>query len=33
MMVPHLFDPHTKREMYESADIVEYLNATYGASS
>jgi len=31
MMVPHPFDPNTKREMFESADIVEYLNATYRA--
>ena len=31
MMVPYLFDPNTKREMYESADIAAYLNATYGA--
>jgi glutathione S-transferase len=31
MMVPYLFDPNTKREMFESADIVAYLNATYGA--
>ncbi len=33
MMVPYLFDPNTKREMFESADIVTYLNATYGARS
>ena len=31
MMVPYLFDRNTKREMFESADIVEYLNPTYGA--
>ena len=32
MRVPSLFDPNTNREMFESADIVEYLNTTYGAS-
>lgn len=31
MMVPYLFDPNTGREMFESADIVKYLGATYGA--
>jgi glutathione S-transferase len=31
MMVPYLFDPNTKREMFESADITAYLNETYGA--
>ena len=31
MMVPYLVDPNTGREMFESADIVAYLNATYGA--
>jgi glutathione S-transferase len=31
MMVPYLLDPNTKREMFESADIVAYLHATYGA--
>jgi glutathione S-transferase len=31
-MVPYLADPNTGREMFESADIVRYLNATYGAS-
>jgi glutathione S-transferase len=31
MMVPYLFDPNTGREMFESADIVKYLNATYAA--
>ena len=31
MMVPYLADPNTGREMFESADIVKYLNATYGA--
>jgi glutathione S-transferase len=31
MMVPYLADPNTGREMFESADIVRYLEATYGA--
>jgi glutathione S-transferase len=31
MMVPYLVDPNTKSEMFESADITAYLNATYGA--
>lgn len=31
MMVPYLVDPNTKTEMFESADITAYLNATYGA--
>jgi glutathione S-transferase len=31
MMVPWLADPNTGREMFESADIVRYLHATYGA--
>jgi glutathione S-transferase len=31
MMVPYLFDPNTGREMFESADIRDYLNTTYGA--
>lgn len=31
MMVPYLVDPNTGREMFESADIVAYLAATYGA--
>lgn len=31
MMVPYLFDPNTGREMFESADIVKYLDATYAA--
>lgn len=31
MMVPYLVDPNTGAEMFESADIVRYLNATYGA--
>jgi glutathione S-transferase len=29
MMVPYLADPNTGREMFESADIVEYLESTY----
>ena len=31
MMVPYLADPNTGREMFESADIVKYLDATYAA--
>ena len=31
MMVPYLVDPNTGREMFESADIVAYLDETYGA--
>ena len=31
MMVPYLVDPNTGKEMHESADIVAYLEATYGA--
>jgi glutathione S-transferase len=31
MMVPYLVDPNTRREMFESADIVRYLRETYGA--
>jgi glutathione S-transferase len=30
MMVPWLSDPNTGRTMFESADIVRYLEATYG---
>jgi glutathione S-transferase len=30
MMVPFLVDPNTNVEMFESADIVRYLEATYG---
>jgi glutathione S-transferase len=30
MMVPYLVDPNTDTEMFESADIVEYLRETYG---
>ena len=33
MMVPYLVDPNTKREMFESADIVRYLRSTYGSTS
>jgi len=29
MMVPYLVDPNTKTEMFESADIVAYLDRTY----
>jgi glutathione S-transferase len=29
MMVPYLVDPNTGRSMFESADIVAYLNETY----
>ena len=31
MLVPYLSDPNTGREMFESAEIRKYLNATYGA--
>jgi len=31
MQVPFLFDPNTQVELFESADIVRYLRATYGA--
>jgi glutathione S-transferase len=31
-MVPYLADPNTGREMFESADIVRYLNETYGTA-
>ncbi|HVP27990.1 MAG TPA: glutathione S-transferase N-terminal domain-containing protein [Myxococcota bacterium] len=31
MMVPFLVDPNTGKEMFESADIVRYLDETYGA--
>lgn len=30
MMVPYLADPNTGAEMFESADIVQYLERTYG---
>ena len=29
MMVPYLVDPNTGKEMFESADIVSYLERTY----
>ena len=32
MMVPYLVDPNTGKEMFESADIVRYLLATYALS-
>lgn len=31
MQVPYLADPNTGAAMFESADIVKYLHATYGA--
>lgn len=31
VMVPYLADPNTGKEMHESADIVAYLESTYGA--
>jgi glutathione S-transferase len=31
MQVPYLADPNTGREMFESAEIVRYLETTYGA--
>ncbi len=31
MMVPYLIDPNQQVEMFESADIVQYLRRTYGA--
>lgn len=31
MMVPYLVDPNTDVQMYESLDIVAYLDRTYGA--
>lgn len=33
MQVPYLFDPNTGRAMFESADIVAYLDATYALPS
>jgi len=30
MMVPYLIDPNTGSELYESDDIVDYLDQTYG---
>ena len=32
MQVPYLSDPNTQREMFESADIVAYLNQTYAVA-
>ena len=32
MQVPYLVDPNTQLAMFESADIVEYLNETYAAT-
>lgn len=31
VQLPYLIDAHTGKEMYESADIVRYLEETYGA--
>ena len=31
VQVPYLVDPNSEREMYESDDIVAYLEAQYGA--
>ena len=31
MMVPYLVDPNTGKEMFESAEIVRYLEETYRA--
>ena len=31
MQVPYLVDPNTGTEMFESAEIIAYLNATYGS--
>ena len=33
MMVPYLVDPNTNTEMFESADIVRYLERTYARDS
>ena len=33
LMVPYLIDPNTDRAMFESADIVRYLRATYALGS
>jgi glutathione S-transferase len=33
MMIPYLIDPNQEVEMYESDDIIAYLEATYGADS
>ncbi|MFI5317292.1 MAG: glutathione S-transferase N-terminal domain-containing protein [Myxococcota bacterium] len=32
MMVPYLVDPNTGKEMFESADIAEYLDQTYAVA-
>jgi glutathione S-transferase len=32
MLVPYLVDPNTDRSLFESADIVRYLSATYGGN-
>jgi glutathione S-transferase len=32
MQVPYLADPNTGRELFESADIIEYLERTYAVS-
>ena len=32
MQVPYLFDPNTGASMFESAEIVRYLNATYATA-
>jgi glutathione S-transferase len=32
MMVPYLVDPNTGKEMFESADIAAYLDATYAVA-
>jgi glutathione S-transferase len=32
MMVPYLVDPNTGKELFESADIVRYLDATYAVA-
>lgn len=31
-MVPHLADPNTGKELFESSDIVDYLDATYSTA-
>ena len=33
MQVPYLVDPNTSAAMFESADIVAYLNATYARNT
>jgi glutathione S-transferase len=33
MQVPYLADPNTRAELYESVDIIGYLNATYGGGA